>query len=365
MRMPILFLASFFLTFSGILRAQNLPSSLYDTHLFPKDMHRVQEFIDATSSDVIIYNYNSSSFQLKGKASTEIKLPLKEAFSIIFLDRETGELATTVNLRYDYDFPLAKLNPSVEVNEELFTLSNIFKTAVEYFDGNEYSILPELNKMRNDLRSYDEYITLQIDYFSALAKDYRIDEPIFEGVAKEIDVESYTISEIDQFLVDRFIENLSYEDKENLLTTFFERQILDKFTREKTLEVLDYIFNREDVVGFIEKEVFQPSLKIQFNQDGYLNIPKKVATVNAIQENLFPIHSIEVRIDFKEKKMLVYFVSPQTIDVNLKKGMYLGNKVKNKSLKTNTIQLEVSAKGNILRIDDLVGNQNSYTVEIK
>ncbi len=359
-------LLSFFLTFiTTHLNAQNLASSFYEIDYFPREMKEIESFINKTCDDVLIYNFIPSSFELRAKDPVEISLPLNDEFSITFLERDSKALANNVSLHYEYDFPLTWIKPNFEISESLFSLPSIFELAVEYFGFSAYDILPELGKMRKDLRSYEEYIEVQIAYFSELAKDYNINQSIYEGITETIAIENYTISEIDELLVNIFIEELSDEEESTLLTTFFERHILNKFTKEKTLQVLDYIFTREDLVGFIEKEVLQAKVNIQLYQGGYFNFPKKYAELFSENLHSFPIHSIAIQIDFKHKKMKIDFVSKTKVDINLKKASYLGTKVKHKKITTNALSLEVSAEGNVVSIFNASESEYPYIIEIK
>ncbi len=352
------------LLFTCHLNGQNLASSLYEIDYFPKEMQFAVDFINKTCDEVLVYNYTPSSFELRGKQAIMVKLPLKDKFSIS-IENDANEIVPfSKNIYYEHYFRLARMLPNFEIEEDLFSLPSIFNLAVLYFDANYYDILPELTKMRKDLRTYDDYFDEQLIYFAELAEDFGIDPTIYKGFKENVDIETLIIREIDQLLVDTLLDHLSDNEIDTLLDTFFRRQIFEKFTTEKTLQTLDYIFNREDVVGIIEAEVLQPNVKLTNLNNVFLNLPSKQMVVISDPSNRVEIKTIEISVNFKLMQLTIDFHTQNVVEVKLPKATFSGGKVKQKTIKTKLVRMEIAAKNKLLKVKDTNAKSDFYSVSL-
>lgn len=345
--------------------AQNLATSFYDISYFPEEMKPVQEFIDELCSDILVYGYSGNFITLKEKDFIEIKFPLKQEFSITIKDFNTDNLVKEHQLNYHFNFPYAKMNYEVEINESTFSLPHLVETAIQYYQLSEYDILPEVVKMRTDFRTLEEYFNAQIEFFKQTAYDLRINPDIFDGFEELPEKENYTTSEFDKLLVDTLLNHIDSQTRDNLLADFFEKEVFSRYTSAKSIQVIDYIFSRENVLEIIKEEVLQPKLKLYFGKRGLLNLPTKLVDILDSETNSFPIDTIDVSIDFYNQVMRIDFNSHSTSQVSIKKARLDGKKVKNTDIETKRMSLEISKQIPRLSIEDIKNRDKIYMLDIR
>ncbi|REE25060.1 hypothetical protein DFQ09_103368 [Winogradskyella pacifica] len=328
-------------TFSiSALHSQNLLKSLYNLDTFPKEMEKSKVFIENTCSDILIYNYisggnGSFQFDIKTTNELEIKLPVLNDLILKFLDPTTKEPFLNYTFHVDYSFKYNDYYDEFELNDNTFSLFSLFDLATYYYDLDEYSLV---NKMLLIYKPELDYKTKRIQFFEILAKAFEIEDiSDFKSIANNDENEDLFDREVEAFMLDAILEEI---DNETINSQLFDYFILDKNSKTKTENNLVKLFNNKHIVNDIETNILQPKLTIDLYQSAQLHIPENYLTTNKSDSQAFPINSIEVRIDYKNHKLIIDFKNKEAVNLTLNDAFVMHEK--EETMTSKNIRLEVS-----------------------
>lgn len=357
------------LLFVSTMKAQNFLKSLYDLESFPEEMQRSKEFIEETSSDRLIYNFifggsELSQFDLKSKNGIKIDLPFKDEFSLVFFDDEAKKLLTSYTLHYSYRFLYNKFYDEFELDDSIFSLSSIFDLALKYYDVDDYELVSRLLALNYG----NDYDSERLKFFEKLAKVLELEDiPDFSEMISSEEKKKLFDKEKERLMLNTVFNETDYEDITPFIFTHF---ILDEKSELETKKVLDLIFFQEGVTEIIEREVLQPKISVDLDVGGYLNLPNNYIEINQSDIKSFPINLIKIRVDYKNKKLLIDFENENPLELIIKKAIRDTSKVKEASVKTNRIRLVISNSESILKIYEHNPFKNAndivpYEIELK
>ncbi|WP_178984143.1 hypothetical protein [Winogradskyella helgolandensis] len=324
----------------SVLQSQNLLKSLYNLDAFPKEMEKSKGFIEDACSDLLIYNYisggnGSFQFDIKTVNGLEIKLPTINDFLLKFLDSTTEEPFLNYTFHVDYSFKYRDYYDEFELNDTTFSLFSIFDLATYYYDWDEYRLV---NKMLLIYKPELDYITKRTQFFETLAKAFEIEDiPDFKSIANDEENEDLFDREVEELMLDAILEEIDNETINSELFNFF---ILDKNSKTKTEDNLVTLFNNKHIAREIETNILQPKITVALYHGAQLNIPENYISINPTESNAFPINSIEIRIDYKNNKLIIDFKNKETVNLTLKDAFVMQEK--DVTMTSKNIRFEVS-----------------------
>ena len=338
-------LLTLILTFSICpINAQNFLKSLYSLEQFPKEMQKSKAFIEEVCSDILIYNYiyggnNSSQFDIKSKNGLKINFPFNDEFYLDFLDKTTKENLKTYTFHIDYEFKYLNYYDEFELDESIFSLPSIFDLATTYYDLDEYSLI---TKVLFHYKPELDYKTKRLVFFKDLSHVLKLEViPDFDAILDESKSENLMNKEIEEIMLDAILEETEYEYEE-ITSLIFDFFILNKKSDTKTTENLKRIFENNNLINEIETNILQPKINITLSQGGYFNIPKKYLTINQSEFKALPINTIEIRIDFKNNKILIDFKNKASTNITIQKALLGAKEIKDVTIDTRKVSLEIS-----------------------
>ncbi|MDY0988819.1 hypothetical protein SOM12_15410 [Flavobacterium sp. CFBP9031] len=356
--MPGLFI--FF--FSISINSQNTLKSVYDIEdNFPAEMKRAKMFIDKLCSDILIYdlivggnNTYSSNYQFKLKSTSDLnyELPYTNGLSLYFIDFKTKKPLKEHTLYVDYSFDYLKYKPEFVLDKNTFSAFSYFNLATEI---NEYSDKEIVKQILTNLfvePSFEKRFSL---FLKKINGKYKLDNPspkeVF-GEEEELNTDE-KIEKITESLKDQFDE----EFHQVLFNTF----ILEKTDDKKTFENLSKLFSK-NITESVD-DVLQQKILINTNKSCFLKVPNQYLNI-LNEEHSFPVNSIEIKLDFKNKNLILNFSNEGTKLVLKNSKSVSINKILNEvNVTTNSLQITISELDTKLIVSDKY-NKDNYTITL-
>ena len=355
-------LSGFILFFFTITtNSQNTLKSIYNLEdNFPSDMKRAKMFIDKLCSDILIYdliaggnNTYSSNYQFKLKSTSDLnyELPYTNGFSIYFQDFKTKKPLNEHIIYIDYSFNYLKYKPEFILDRNTFSAFSYFTLATEI---NEYSDNEITKQILTNLIAepvFDKRFSILLKKING---KYKLDKSSATEIFEEEELSNdEKIEKITESLKDQF------DDEFHLV--LFNTFILDNNDDKKTFENLRKIFS-SNITESVD-DVLQQKILINTNKSCFLKVPNQyLGALN--EEKSFPVNSIEIKVDLKQKNLILNFSNEGTKVVLKNTKSVNTNKILNEvNLTTNTLQIRISELDTKLIVSDKY-KKESYTTTL-
>jgi hypothetical protein len=356
----------YFSLFSLTCHSQNFLKSLYDIdENFPADMKKAREFITLTTSDYLIYNFISGGnsgyqanyqFAIRDKKNLQIDLPFTDEFSVHFIDYKTKLPVREHTFYVDYQFEYLRYYNEFIVNSSLFSPLSYYNLALEINNNDYFELTREII---GQLMTDEPYDLRYTTFLNQIAKHHKFNKK--QSIDAIFENEEDDLSEYEK--VEKLINYLADEMDEELPLVIYNSFIHVKSDDKKTKENLQKIYG-QTIINRVE-DALQQTITINTNKSAFLKTPEKYFTFQS-DNNHFPLTVIEVKLDFKNKLMLVNFKSGQSIKTELKNGIDLQDKktLQSVSLNVNQIQFIIAEKEIKMNVED-VNTKRRFEINMK
>jgi hypothetical protein len=184
-----------------------------------------------------------------------------------------------------------------------------------------------------------DYNTERLLLYKELARAMNIKTIAFDKVLSELDESESLNAKVEELMLDAIHEEMI---EGSLALFLFVGFILNPENSDQTRNRIIDVFNSDSIIENLENEVVQPKIAITSNENSYVKIPDKHSSIPSTRTSSFEYSSLTIRIDSKNKRLLLDFENRNPLDVVLYSTLKPAEKSENNALRTKKARLNIS-----------------------